>query len=209
MIAAAAVTMAAVTPDDEITATRLFIEAPKSVVLIDSFPKLEMLEYFRAGSDHATSTLVGSSSTIREESPEKLAYDVSSTASYEIVLLPGKGGRKVVGVIETLSPSVTDSNIRFFNTDWTPYTGKKAFSEPMFDDWLTPEGKAERQSLMDDMPFITAKYEYSPDSGTLTASLTMEKYYTPDDWKKFSPLLKPTLIYKWNSKTGAFELQKK
>ena len=211
--AAVVAALAAVTPakgenpDAGITAAELFIEAPQSVVLIDSFPKMEMVEYFRAGSDHPTTTRIGSQARILSLEDAFLEYRIGETADFQLATLPLRKGGKCVALVETLSGGITDSSISFFTTEWQPMETRKMFTEPVLSDWLTSEGRKQRSALEQDIPFIATKYMIDPAAGTLTARLTLADYFVKDEWEKIAPLLKSELIYVWNP-SGEFVLKK-
>lgn len=194
-------------PDAGITAAGLFIDAPQSVALIDSFPKLEMIEYFRAGSDHPTSTRVGSQARIISETEGSLEYEIGETATFQIATIPLRQGSVCVALVETLSGAITDSRIAFYTPQWQALDSEKIFPAPVLADWLTPEGRKQQKNLEQDIPFITARYTVDPVAGILTATLTLSDYFVKEDWKKIAPLLKEELIYVWNP-SGTFRLKK-
>lgn len=206
MTAAAVIPASAHPADPEPSATSLFIDAPTSVIMIDSFPKLEMLEYYRAGSTHTTPTIIGTPARVVSETPDKVRFKVGDMADFQVLSLPSKK-QPLTALIETLSGAVTDSRISFFDSKWQPVDSKNIFPEPGIAEWLTPQGKARGASLLDDIPFITAEYTYDPDTMTLTATLTLGQYFTDDDWARLSPYFKPTLSYTWNP-SGSFKLKK-
>lgn len=211
--AAALAALAAVTPakgenpNAGITAATLFIEAPQAVVLIDSFPKLEMIEYFRAGSDHPTTTRIGSQAKIISLDDAAMEYEIGETASFQLATLPLRGGATCVALVETLSGGITDSDVTFFTSGWEPMDSRKMFPEPVLSDWLTAEGRKHRAALEQDIPFITARYTIDPAAGTLTARLTLSDYFVKEEWEKIAPLLKTELIYIWKP-SGEFVLKK-
>lgn len=190
-------------PHSGLTAANAFVDAPPMLLpSIDRTTRLDMIDYFNAGSDKESKNLFDSGCRITELSPEQLTFATSEVGTRQITILPA-GRDSVIMMITTLLTPVPDSEIAFFSADWKPLKSK-AFSQPELSEWLPDELKRDRDALAEAeniYPFILASASYDSTEGVLTLTNNLNQYLLPEDERAASaPELRHTLRYRWTGK---------
>lgn len=181
------------------TAAEIFARTPStSFFLVDSVTGLDMLDYYRSGIDRPSSTVIGGSARIIDEEPLSLKLRIGESTDYQIAVLPAKNDT-VVAVIETLSSSIPDSRIEFYNIGWQPVNNPdRLFKAPSLSEWLTPEGKKDKEYVELTVPFLFTSYSYDPADGILTLTDNTPEYFYGDEREKVSRMLRRSLKFRWN-----------
>ncbi len=206
LLLTAAMTIPAFAADESrkgLTAANAFVDIPASVLpSIDRTTRMDMIDYFDAGSDKESKNLFDSGCRITALSPEQVSFTTSDVASRQITLLP-VGKDSVIMMITTLLTPVPDSEITFFTTDWKPLKGKP-FTQPTLTDWLPRELRSSRAVVEDAeniYPFILAEASFDTASGELTLTNNLGQYLLPEDERAAgAPKLLPVLRYCWTGK---------
>ncbi|MDE6283552.1 MAG: DUF3256 family protein [Muribaculaceae bacterium] len=184
------------------TAADYFVAAPARVFpTIDSITRLDMIDYFRAGSPKPSRNLMGGNVRILADTPDHLEFSTSLVSRYTIDLLPSSGrpGGVVLMLTRTIQTPAEDSSVTFYTTGWSEIKGM--FTVPTLDEWMLPEAKKKhRKEVENAVPFMLAKLEYAPDSQTMTFTNNLDKYIPEEDLGLANSSITKSLSYKWNGK---------
>jgi hypothetical protein len=183
------------------TAADYFVSAPTSVFpTIDKITRLDMLDYFRAGSTKASTNLMGSECMITLDTPQQVSFKTSAVSEYTVCLLPSsyKNVPVIIMVIRTLKTPAEDSTLSFYDHKWRQISG--IFTPPMLADWTLPEAKKNSKDIADAIPFMLAKAEYSPESQTVIFTGQLDDYIAQESLELAKVSTAKTLTYKWNGK---------
>lgn len=189
------------------TAADYFVSAPLSVIpTIDKMTRMDMIDYFRAGSDRASKNRFGGDCRILEDSHEKIVISTSGSSEYTIALLPAPGRKleRLIMVIRTLKTPAEDSSVSFYDSDWKEVTG--VFTMPLLEDWMLPQAKKKnRKDIENAVPFIMAKCNYSTDDYTVTFIPNLADYIPEESLDLAKASIKESIVYHWNGKRMIME----
>lgn len=178
-----------------LTAEKCLAEAPFEVLpLLGRNVRLDMIDYYHAGSDRESTNDLGGTARITSLTPESITMDYGTGAKMQIFVLDPDSRKPLIGVIETLDSPIADSSMRLFNSRWEPQPGAP---EPRLADWLATKDKADRALAEEALPYIQATYAYDPATGILTITNNMAAYFALGEGDKVMAKLKPELRYKW------------
>lgn len=181
------------------TVADFFRKAPTTIFLTDSITALDMLDYYRSGSDKASRTIIGGNIRVTSETNTSLTLMSGESTSYQIALLPTRTDT-LIAVIETLGSHIPDSHINFYDTSWKPvHNPHKIFTQPTLGEWLTQEGKEQRCIVEEKVPFLLISYRYDETEDVLKLTNNIADYFVEEDWRTLEPLLRKELRFKWNS----------
>lgn len=197
IIALALAAATAVPASAQLTAASAFADAPASLFpLLDRNTRLDMIDYFKGGSETASSNALKGNSKVTSLTDNEISISMTDASTYEIALLPGKT-EPVIAVIQTVATPARDSRISFFSSSWAPLDAASIFTAPVLADWLTPEARKNGASL-DMVPFMLADYSYSPDTSELTLKNNLVELLSADVYSLIEADLLPALVYKWD-----------
>ena len=174
------------------TAADFFVDAPD--VLFPTLPRitrLDMLDYFRAGSETSSKNYFNSYSRISSESPNCLSIADSKRSSTQVAVLSHKNDT-IIAIVNTVCTPVEDSRITFFTTDWKtsdPYLLNSSHI------WFTEEGQERINELSQILPFFMVKAEFNDDATVLTLTNNAEKQLIKEEYDKIKEYLIPTIIF--------------
>lgn len=194
-----AVDSAAVEPAS--TAAEFFVSAPVRIFpTIDHMTRLDMLDYFRAGSDKASANLVGGEARVLVDEPERLVVKTSGVSEYELTILPAPSyeGGKILMLTRTLSVPAKDSTVKFYTVGWNEIDG--LFKVPVLDDWMLPEASKNRADVENAVPFVLARLEYSPGDRTVTLTNNLSDYIPEEQLGIAQGSIRKSIVYRWNGK---------
>lgn len=184
----------------QLTATEAFTSAPVKVFpLLDPSTRMDMVDYFNSGMSRTSTNNLNGQSAVTALSPNSLSVKMTDSSTAQIIVLPADKNQ-VVAVISTVAAPGLDSSISFFDPDWNQLEAAGYFTRPTLDDWLTPEGKANKADVEAQVPFILASYNYDPATGKLLIVNNLNRFLDEDIYDIISPYLRPTLSYSWNGK---------
>lgn len=192
----------------ELSASDLFVDAPMSIFpTIDPMTRMDMIDYFRAGSEKASKNLIGGDCRILEDTPDKLVFTTSDVSEYLLALLPSRSAEsgKIIMLSRTLKTPAEDSSVSFYDTDWKSIEG--VFTMPSLEQWILPEAKKNRKDVENAVPFIMAKIGYSPDSRSMTLTNKLPDYLPEEALKVASPSIRESMTFRWNGKRFILEKQ--
>ncbi len=191
-----------------------FIGLPDvALPLLQGNVRLDMIDYFASGMKTPSANALAGKSRITSLTPDKLTAEITPASSVTLCLLPS-GKKEVVAMITTYALPQPDSKISFFemtklawdSVSMTPLPQHKVFTIPSMKEWLTDNGKQNRQDVERLVPFMPVSYTYSPATKTLTLSNNVNDLVAEADRDSVSALLKKELHYRWDGKK--FKLQK-
>jgi len=199
--AAKVVATDAVEETTDSTAADFFVNAPAQVFpTIDKMTRMDMIDYFQAGSDKASKNLVGGECKIIEDTGDKLVFTTSPVSEYTLVVLPasGKNHDRILMLCRTLRTPAEDSTLRFYDTRWNELEG--LFSAPTLDDWILPEARRNRRDVENAVPFVLAKMTYSTTDHTATFTADLPGYIPKESLPTATSSLRSQLTFRWNGK---------
>ena len=190
----------AVSVSAQLTASQAFVDAPQKVFpLLDHNVRMDMVDYFNSGLETPSGNALNGQSVITELTPSSVSVKMTDSSTSQLTLLPA-GNDTIIAIVSTVAAPGLDSNIRFFNRDWTPIPDGRCFSRPGWDQWLNDNGKGHRDEVMMQVPFMLASYVIDPVTGVLTVTNNLGKFLDEDVYEMVAPYLQPQLSYTWNGK---------
>lgn len=185
----------------QLTASDAFVSAPAAVFpLLNNSTRLDMIDYFNSGSSTTSTNALKGKSRIVSLETSKLSIDMTDASSYELVILPKKGGGSLIGLISTVATPAPDSNLGVYSDDWKSNITETVFKKPVLVDWLSAEGKKNKDEVEMLVPFLLISYDFDPKSGVLTLTNNTKQFLSEDVYSIVSPYFLPSLKYKWDGK---------
>ncbi len=196
--------MSVVVSAQGITAADAFVNAPMGLFpLLDRNTRLDMIDYFRSGSETASSNRLAGKSRVTQLAVDDISVELTEASSCQIALLP-MGGDTIVALIKTVKTPIADSSIDFYTVKWQAID-KDLFDVPKLKDWLTKEGNKNKKTVESELPFILTGYKYDASTHKLMLTNNMSGFYQKEEYEKISRYLKPTLTYNWSGKKMKLE----
>ncbi len=180
-------------------ASDAFKSAPEGIFpTIGSSLRLDMLDYYNGGYDNFVQNDFNEPVRIDSLTDDYIKVRVSDNSSVELTLMPLSAKDTAVVVITTLNVPATASFVKVYHGDWVEYSDVL----PMYKltDWFTPQSPDRMDDIENLVPFIIARLTIDPATRTLTATNTLSEYFTPEDYAKLQPLMRPALKYQWKGK---------
>lgn len=179
----------------QLTARTAFAEAPSSVFpLLDKLTRLDMIDYFEAGSKVESVNALEGASAVTSLSDESLTVHLTDASDVQLFVVPTAKSDTVVGVITTVATPGHDSSLALYSGRWKRLDG--LFTAPKLADWLTdPRRSAEVEIVV---PFILTSYVYNPADKTLTLTNNLKGFLSDDIYAMVDGLVRPSLVYRWD-----------
>lgn len=184
-----------------LTAVEAFEQAPASVFpTLDRLTRLDMVDYYTAGSDRPSKNKLGGSARITELSPTLLTVQTSDVSTHTIHLLPRHSpSDTIIMVISTLKTPTPDSAVKFYTAAWKPIE-KGLFLAPNLNDWVRPESSISAAEMANYVPYNLATATFVPGTGELTINSNFLNYIPSDVSDMVLPNLRQIVKYRWNGK---------
>lgn len=180
---------------DAVTAAKCFTSAPAyAMPMVSLASRLDMLDYYEAGSDHPSVNYYGGDARIIALTDRSLTFMGTDDIKCQVFVLD-PGNNTKIGVITTYPTPIEDSTLKIYNRKWQLCDD---FKEPKLADWLVQ--KKDAAQVMEELPFIMASYQFDPESNELTITNNMEQYFAKGHEPEALGKIKSALIYKWNGK---------
>jgi len=174
-----------------------FKSAPRSVVpLIEPSTRLDMIDYFNAGSVKASRNTLYGNSRITELTPERIVVEATAATTIEMVALPA-GNDTIIAVITTRATPVPDSKVTLWTSSWEDVT-QKSFKAPDVAEWLAPG--ASRDEVESALPFLLVSCSYDPATKSFTFTNRSVEFIGEEVYEPLKPLLRDTLAYGWDGR---------
>lgn len=183
----------------------LFVAMPDTLVpLLTKVNREDFGDFLASKMKAEVRNRFGKTSEMTELTDDYLYLKMTSASSMEMKLLPLNDSLKVVCVIQTYQAPVSDSKVRFYDTDWKPLEASRFIDLPadsLF--FRTPANKVQADSLQNlrthtDISLQEARL--SADNRTL-----LFRYTTPDYLDKATSanlqayLIRKPLRYVWEN----------
>lgn len=184
-----------------LTAAEALAAAPRELFpTVDSITRLDMVDYFRAGSVTPSKNLVGGECRVILEDSDRIVFATSKVSEYTLALLPGMGRHPdpVIMVVRTVRTPAPDSSVRFFDTRWNELKG--IFEVPMLDDWMLPEAKKQTPEVQNAVPFVIADATYTPETRTLTFATHPATFLPKESLSTAEKSLRESISYRWDGR---------
>lgn len=178
-------------------AADIFAEAPQEIFpLLEPSVRLDMVDYYRSNLATPSANTLDGRSVITEMTPSSLTVKLTESSACQIALLPA-GSDTIVALVSTVAAPALDSTVSFYDTSWKPFRSKP-FEAPGWKQWaVTPADARELPTLV---PFMLASARIDPETYTLTLTPTLDRFIDEDTYAGISPLLRPSLTYRWTGK---------
>lgn len=190
-----------------VTAAKCFTEAPDAIVkLLPRNTRLDMLDYFHAGSPKVSVNAAGGKCKIISESDTSIMYQAADGVVCQLFVLNPSDARSMrIGLIETVDTPAPDSRVTIFDSRWIDLTSA-TFKTPRLSDWTRGISSDLRDDVEQSIPMLLAEYTFDPLSSTLTVKSSMDQYYTSTDRPQALRHVSPILRYSWDGRR--FKLQR-
>ena len=161
--------------------------------------RLDMVDYYNSGQIvDIENNMTGDSRLLELDS----AYLKVQTSGSRVVEMRMRtvGKDTVVTVIETVMTPVPDSRLTQWNVHWQRFTSEKLFKMPVIDDFVI--GRMPEQLRADleaavIFPLVELTFGGN-DHQTVQARHGIERFLVPEEYKRFSDYLKPSLEYRFD-----------
>ena len=127
----------------------LFVAMPDTLVpLLTKVNREDFGDFLASKMKAEVRNRFGKTSEMTELTDDYLYLKMTSVSSMEMKLLPLKDSLKVICVVQTYQAPVSDSKVRFYDTDWKPLEASRFIDLPadsLF--FRTPANKVQADSL--------------------------------------------------------------
>lgn len=173
----------------------IFVNMPARInPLLNKQAKLKMLDYNKKNiTDSVQNALGGKSTVIKYDSVSNfIKLQNSANSKMEIFALKTTQGNSTIGVISTVGDTLQNSEIQFFNPDWS--IAEITFKKPEITDWINNENNNENgttaswASEQTAVGFIT--FEFDAENTRLKAQHNFLKFISVDVKKLVEPHFK-------------------
>ncbi len=188
------------------TASEFFVAAPDRIIrLLPQSTRMDMLDYYRFGSDRPSINRFGGPAILRGEHDAVVEFEVDKDVEMQLAVIPAGKSDTIVALITTCKLPAADSSIEFFDPSWRPLT-KGMPAVPAYAVWLTGEGAAKADEINVRLPFIPCSAAFNDDATVLTFTNEAGHYLDSEVAEKLMPLLVPSIVY--DIVDGHFKLRK-
>ena len=186
-----------------VTAADAFVKAPHSVLpLREESTRLDMIDYFNAGSERASRNTLYGNSRITSLTPEHIVLEVTAASTMEMVTLPltSSSADSVIVVIHTVATPVPDSKVTLYNKSWEPISGG-VFTAPGIDQWLKPDsGRSGRDEVEALLPFMLTSCSYDAATKSFVFTNRSAEFLSEEVYEPIKMYLQNKLVYTWDGK---------
>jgi hypothetical protein len=202
LLSAGSFSISAKESGDTLTARDALLRMPiANIDILSRSMRLDMLGYYDADSIYKTrNAMDGLSELMPPLSDDYLKVKLTSASTIAIKVLESKSGQIFVSSYTVGSDSNSrDSELSFFDKYMRRVKTSKYLKEPELKDFLVDglDSKT-RETVLDQIPFLTVEYSFRPGEDTLTATLTISGYMGREEFEKVSPYLRKQLQYRWS-----------
>ena len=179
-------------------AAGFFASAPASIFpSIDTSTRLDMIDYFNAGSSTPSKNAFGGDARILESTQEQITVRTSPVSTYSLSLLPvHNDSDTLLLLVRTLDTPAPHSTAWIYTSDWKKRVA--TVESPQLADWILPSARKQKTDLENAVPYVLSGIVYDPSARTLTFTNSLEQYI-PDDRKEFvASCVAPQIVYVWN-----------
>ena len=182
------------------TIRELFADEPDDIfILLSKSTRLDMLDYFDVGKMVTVENSLSAGKKVSHLlKVTDSSIDVAMTKSR--TLLTSAKADSVIAVVKTYQLPYFDSQISFYDTNWTKLNTSKYFEEPTVKSFIVPgTDKKMVNEILQTVKFSLISYSIEQaDNGaiTLTASLNLEGVMVKEDYDRIKDYLSKTVEYR-------------
>jgi hypothetical protein len=165
--------------------------------LLDEAWRRDLIGLYRAGKEARLQNLLKGFSHLQTLTSDYLFLRTTTSATFELKLLPLADTAAILCLVTTVSAPVPDSRIAFFTTGWKPLDASLFFTPPIPSDFLlsSPTPPADLLAYLD---ILLIHYRLSPEAVTLSATYTTPLYLDESRRIALTPFLTPPHTYTWD-----------
>jgi len=196
---------------DTLSAREAFVKVPsRHLDLIDPPLRLDMLDYWDVDSIAHVKNNMDGRSWLTVVTPTFLGVHLTEVSSFGLKVLPSDNGG-IVATTYTIDGEgeADDTSLLFYDAQMKPLKMDKIISYPELKDFFSLSGNAKLKmsDVREAIPFITVRFDLSPDSTDLSARLTVGEYLDKETFDALQPYMHRNLTYIWDGKR--YKLNKK
>lgn len=179
-----------------LSAAKCFSEAPLSEIpLLSASTRLDMLDYFHAGSAKTSKNSVDGNARISAEDDYSISFQITDGIEGQMFVLNPQSACPIIGYIETVSLPLSDSTLKLYDCRWQPL---EIYHAPSIKDWVRDRSKSSLEQLKDMLPFILTRAEYDPEKQQLALTNVTPEFFTGEDKEKIRALMRSSITMEWN-----------
>lgn len=189
---------------DTLFAREVFVNLPlKTLDILSKSTRLDMLDYYAVDSIYKAPNGMEGLSELVKVTPDYLSAKITPVTGIQIVMLRdsrSKGPACVVLYTIGGEGQAPDTDVTFLNEEMKELPREKYLEYPEILDFFNVPDKVVRDKIEALVPFPTIQFIASPDSSSLTASLTVGEYMGKENYEYVKKFLKPELKFSWDGK---------
>lgn len=173
-------------------ARELFKSMPEAMLpTLTPVNKADFVDFIDSKMKAEVKNKLGGTSTMKALTDDYVLIQTSEKSTWQMKVLAAEGGKALICVVSTVYGPVGDSDVRFYNTDWTEITSGKYLPETG-----NPDAAAGGMQL--------SEAQLSPDSASITLI-----HARPEDallLNDAKPVANPndTVVYHWAGNGSGF-----
>ena len=179
----------------------LFVSMPDSIApLLTKVNREDFIDFLASNMKAEVKNRFGQPTELKKLTDDYLYLQTTSKSSMEMKLLPLNDSVKIVCMVNTVCASASDSEIRFFSTQWQELPKQDYMKLPSVEAFYLPVDSLKEDFLLlrekADMELLKATL--SPDSAVLSIAYTTPDYLAKSERKKLAVYIKKEpIVYEW------------
>ncbi len=173
----------------------VFVHLPSKInPLLTKQHKLKLLDNYKKSIADSVQNGFSGKSIVLGYSQEKNYIKVlnSKNSVMEVFLLNTENGKQLIGVISTIGDTLKNSEIKFYNTDWT--VSGMVFKKPVVKAWIVENSSSENGATSawaaDQVVAGFITLEFDPENLQIKAQPCFLKYISNDEKSIIEPYFK-------------------
>ncbi|MDE7153570.1 MAG: DUF3256 family protein [Muribaculaceae bacterium] len=187
----------------QLTAEQALVNAPSTLFPgITRLTRMDMLDYFKSGSERTSATRLSGTARVLELTPENVVVETAANrmVTTQVALALNSKKDTIIVCVSNIATPAMDGALKLYDSSWQPLK-ETYFAAPALKDWIKKGvPKSDAREVMSLVPFAMAEYTYDPTSATLRLTPTFADYLPEDVWNKVKDSLSSALVYKWNGR---------
>ncbi|MDD2799711.1 MAG: DUF3256 family protein [Bacteroidales bacterium] len=156
----------------------------------------DLIDLYKSGKTPKVENLLKGTSQLKVLKEDFISIQLSESSSAELKLLPTSDSTKIITFIKTVCGKACDSKIEFFTTSWKSINSSDILPTISISDFIKNPTNEDLVRAID-IPFLV--YSFEAESQQLTVSLDAKNWLNKEDFEKFSPDLRSSLVLKWSN----------
>ncbi|MDE6254590.1 MAG: DUF3256 family protein [Muribaculaceae bacterium] len=189
---------------DTLFAKDVFVNLPlKTLDILSKSTRLDMLDYYAADSIYKAPNGMEGLSELEKVTPDYLSVKITPVTSMQILMLRDKRKKEPAClVLYTIGGEgqAYDTDATFLGDRMEELPRDKYLEYPDILDFFNIPDKSVKEKIEGLVPFPTIEFTANPETGVLTAKLTVGEYMGKENFEYVRKYMKPNLQYKWNGK---------